>query len=252
MGQQLLLDFNTVLSPDLMTECNTTNLLTGINESNSPATLGVPNGGLGSNQFTPGQTLVFNGIEMISSGYGPIAVVGPLINDDRYYTKTEVDAFFDGLGSAGGYPVSYLNITGAPTPGVQLQFITPVQIFSGTVAQASPVQYVLSPIVGHTIVGALITVTCSLSGPDGTYVAQLLVSATAVSAQTAAGWFWAGGSGDAVGGATVAVAPVDGPSQSFFYQLIGKNSSGGTVSSGTTVVAGGTPVVVTLIGYFFY
>jgi hypothetical protein len=243
---QYLLNFDDVLTPDFMTEKNTDNLLNGINESTSVATLDVPNGGLGNNAFQTGQTVIFDGTKMVSSGAGPAPTSGPLENDDRYYTKTEIDAFFASLAAAHGFPVAYANIVGAPSPGAQLQFITPVQIYSGTTAMAAPAQYNIAPLVGHTIVGALITVTCSLSGPDGSHVAQFLVSQTLASPQIAAGWFWAGASGDAVAGTTASIVPVDAVSSSFFYQLIGTG-----LSSGATVVSGGTPVVATIIGYFF-
>jgi hypothetical protein len=251
MGVQYLLNFDDVLDASFMTKSNTDNLLQGINESDSISTLGVPNGGLGNPNFTPNQTVVFDGIKMVSSGYGPATVSGPLVNDDRYYTKTEIDAKFTSLASPGGFPVAYANIIGAPVSGAQLQFITPIQVYSGTTAMAAPAQYNIAPLVGHTIVGALVTVTCMLNGPDTGFAAVMMTSATAVSPQISSGWFRSAGGGDATAGSTTSIVPVDASSSSFFYQLIGLNANSTLVSSGTTVVSGGTPVVVTLIGYFF-
>ena len=231
--QSYLLNFDDVLSESFLTLKNANALINGLNKSQANVPLMTPLGGLGNNQFTAGQTIVFDGNKMVSSGSGP-ATDAPLVNDDRYYTKAEVDAIIGSLAAGGGPPVAYANITGAPAAGVQLQFITPIQIASLTAATALT-NFPIAPITGHTIVGALITVTNTPSEP-GTLI-KFLVSQTMTSAPIDVGWYRQAGSGNANGAdAVTSLVPVDPTTQSFYYQLTGN-------PPGT--------VVATLIGYFF-
>jgi hypothetical protein len=240
--QTFKLDYNDLIEEDLFTQSNSDNLINGVTDTGT-AQFGVSVGGTGNANFVPGQTIVYDGLHLVSSGSPPIpANPGALINDDRYYTKTEIDTFFASLGTVGGYAVAYANITGAPVPGVRMQFLSaPVQIVSVSAVMGSPVAFSMASYApaGTKIVAAIITVTCKLGGPDGTLnPAKFMVQQNLTSPQIDAGWFAASGGGDGVAGCTGSLVPVDPTAQSFFYQLISNFVTPG-------------PVVANLIGYFF-
>ena len=224
--QRYLLDFDDILAQSFFTNANATVLIGGVNSSGTTAVFDVGVGGLGNNQFAQGQTLIFDGAKIVSSGVGPAVSTGPLENDDRYYTKSEVDAFFASLNSVGGFPVAYGNLTGVPALPLQLAFLTPTQFYSGTSVMSSPVELPMTPITGHKVVAALITVTCSLGGPNSSPPASFQVRQNLGSTPINAGYFWAAGGGDLVAGCTASVVPVDPTAQSFFYQQVGNSTSG--------------------------
>jgi hypothetical protein len=243
--QTYKLDYDDVVVPEFCTPTNSNNIIDGITESGTEQ-FGVKVGGLGNGTFVAGQTLVYDGTKMVSSGSPPLpASSGPLVNDDRYYTKSEIDAMFNSLASSGGLPVAYANITGAPAAGVRLSFLNaPVQVASVSSVMGSPVAFPMASYApsGTKIISSIITVTCSLDAPDHTPPAQFVVQSTAAliaSSPIDAGWFMAASGDDRVAGCTGTLVPVDPTAQSFFYQLIGN------------YVTGGTPVVAKLIGFFY-
>ena len=244
MKQRYLLDFDDVLNLSFLTPTNSCALITGLNNTGTAAgaALSVPVGGLGNTSFVQGQTLIFDGSKIISSGAPPVpATTAPLRNDDLYYTKAQIDALFASLNAPSGPPVAYSNLTGAPNPGHKFWFLnSPIQVYSGSTVMGAPVAYTVVPAVtGQTVVAALVTVTCSLSSPDSGTPALLVAQMNLSSPQIIIGEFFAAGSGDFTAGCTNSVIPVDPSAQSFYYQQI------------NNYVAGGNPIVLTLIGYIY-
>lgn len=251
MSKQYLLNFDDTLVSSFMTKENTEQLIIGANDSGARTPFAVAVGGSGNNSFTPGQTLIFNGTRFVSSGYDPLPFdPSAWTNDDRYYTKAEVDDRFASLGADGGFPVAYSNLTGAPAVGLQIQFLTaPIAFFSGTTAQASrQIQSLSSIPVDRTVVAALLATSCRLQGPNSGYTAAFRVSGTISSAQLDVGWFRANGGGDDVAACTNSVVPV--VASSFYYQLTGVDPAGGADATDGTVIADG-PVTSTIIGYLY-
>lgn len=248
MKQRYVLDYDDILNIGFMKQSNAEALLSGLNESGTTVALGVAAGGLGNTAFTAGQTLVYDGQKIVSSGAPPTpASPSVLTNDSRYYTKPQIDAFFASLATMNGpIQVDYSNLLNAPNAPVKLQFLTtPLVVFSGNTVMASEVEEAVTGASGQKVVGALLTCTASLSGPDGIPPAIMRARMNSSAAWIDVGWFQAAASGDYVANAAGSVIPVDPTAQSFKYQLVC-----GSLAPGATCVDPG-PVTLKLIGYLY-
>lgn len=217
--QRLKLDSDDVLAPGFITAPNSENLIEGLNE-NGTTPLDVNVGGLGNTTFAPDQTLVFNGKKIVSSGVSP-NVAAPTDYDDRYYTKTEMDAFF-GETVDGKKQVDWSNITNQPSLGLKLQFLAPAVVLydpTGTVpVDNTPHVATVTGVAGQTLVAALISVSGYSDGPNNVGPSKLQVRAHGTTAWIETGWFRAAATGDSTAGGCHAVVPLDVNAQ-FDFQL---------------------------------
>ena len=254
--QRYLLDIDDVLEQSLFTFANSTNVLNGLTAGANGTSLGVPAGGLGNVDFVPGQTIVFNGTAMVSSGAGPITLAPNY--DDRYYTKTQIDAMFASLAIPGTYSVAYANIVGG-IPALQMSFLQVADALSGPqfptttssiAGSSTPTLYTPSWSLpaGVTLRGLLISVGATLSGPNNGFVTKFQVANNiGLTGLVDAGWFRASSGGDAVGGETFAVVPCDANGR-FYWRLIGVSTGSGSWTEGGSVMTGAT-FAVSVVGY---
>ena len=254
--QRYLLDIDDVLEQSLFTSANTANTLAGLTDNANGNSLGVPAGGLGNSNFSPGQTLVFDGTKMVSSGSGPITLAPNY--DGSYYTKPQIDAMFASLATPGTYSVAYANIVGG-IPALQMSFLQVADALSGaqfpttasTIAGSStPTLYTPSWSLpaGVTLSGLLISVGATLTGPNDGFFAKFQVANNiGLAGLVDAGWFRSSGGSDEVGCETFALVPCDAHGR-FYWRLIGVSDGSGSWTEGGSVMTCAT-FAVNVVGY---
>ena len=249
MKQRLLLNGDDKLDPSFLTRQNANALMQGLSDV-GPIDNPLPTvaGGLGNTEFVAGQTLVFDGRRMISSGSGPTPSV-TMTNDDRYYTKPQIDAMFAALANypnATALRVHWGNVTGAPAMGAQMQFLdVPVTVYSNNTVMADPASAPAPTLATHVAKAVMVTCTGKVSQPDMSNPAILRCRMNGTSQWIDVGWFLAGGDGDKIAGCNGTIIPVDPDTQSFDYQLV---CSG--LATGVVCVNPG-PVTLKIIGYLY-
>jgi hypothetical protein len=239
------LNFSDFVDPSFLTESNAANFVNGINQSGNTVPISVPNGGLGNNAFAEGQTLMFDGVRIVSSGALP-QINTALVNDDRYYTKAQIDAMFASLSQVNGpITVDYSNVDNAPAPGVKIGWLTsPVVVFTGTTVMAGEIaQSFVVPGIS-TLVGIIVTCTATIDAPSGGQVATMRCRANDAAQWIDIGWFMAAGSGDYVAGCDQAIVPLN-TDGTFRYYL-----TCGSMAAGATCVDPG-PLTLTIVGYLY-
>jgi hypothetical protein len=258
--QRYILDYDDDLGVSFMAKLsNAANLINGLNQSGATVALATDLGGTGSTttQLADGQTLIYSAAQkrLVSSGYAAGSTA--LVNDTRYYTKSQIDAMFAALGSGGGPSIAWANITGAPQVA-QLAYLNTPQVVwydnGPTVNAVAQTQYVI-PTGGSyeipssaNIVAVIVSATANIvTAPDASSTpVKLTVSATQTSPTMQVAWFGGFTTTIPIGGLTsydhqsmanCSVIPVDTASHSFWYQL--SANFGGNAS-------------LTIVGYIFH